>query len=1240
MYAVGKLGSYITRGVYTVSGPFHPFGGAVDIIVVQQQDGTFKSSPWYVQFGKFQGVLKTKEKIVTISVNGVEAGFHMYLDHKGEAFFLIDADGEEGEFVVSPVSSSDEGEEKMQNGRLSKIQTCDFDGQIEPIAQMDMGNAKILARTTSRRSKIFGLMFGRRSSKGNDKGGNAERITSLERAEIAANLLDVKWSTNLSTGDRRVDNSMGRPSEKYDIHVSDVDKEQSSQVQDSFNLDEATNSCAEDIDISESSFIRSSNLEEKTGSDSPCIRVEEEVIEIHASETSDLIDRTLSTSDQVASNSTFKIPIVDIQSQELSADYSSCIVPHKEDMEGENHFEGITSHEEVVEIYTYETGDADSTSEMTNKLVMLDSDGIELRSPRLASCTYGTIFGERFEDSSVSVSKYEFPEGITSVSYCGSVGSPTVTFNVFTDKGHGTLDLSLDDGLHLKSSSEVLVETNGLISDVRPDLQPDACGGEENPTDCHDQNLDIATIENSHSQNSQDKYPSKGASLDTIAEGSSAESTHDASSELVLKGFHSPISEDLLFSKAGVRFSEKLSGNLDQEKWTCSKDINISATQIQIEERDATEPRLLQPTSNTDEVDPRIMLTFPDSCNSNNQEVQNIRGEVDANKSCFISRDNYAPEFCATPRSTEFAEPTVSLSEILEDIQFPFCDSESSDTKEAVQELVGNDAATGTGDYQLLSGEDDLAEYEADGLKHDKPSEGYSDLLRPHSIPISIPGAGISSEESKLAARSLPNIRSDIHDLERSNHLHPLSCSLNSKHQNYHLKAVKKVTFGSSKLGADAQNVEEGRLAPELAGTVPDAEHEGDQNVNFINPVVELSLCKHLLFEGMGEDAARKAFDSEKVNLEKFRALGPSLVKNDKLIIRISGRYFPWDAAATVVLGMVSFGQEQIFEPQGMIAVDQLEENLKTNDSRTIEVSGGSWSQRIWPFGFKRSRPISTVHTSREGADENVGSTIESVGHLMGENDVHKAKNMKRKVPSLTPSSEELGSLNLKEGPNVVTFSFSTPVLGQQKVDARIYLWKWNTRIVISDVDGTITKSDVLGQFMPLVGVDWSQTGVTHLFSAIKENGYQLLFLSARAISQAHLTRQFLFNLKQPCIWVCRMAKRSLMAQLSYLLMDSFLHFTEKVIRELFPPDCNPFYAGFGNRDTDEISYLKVGIPIGKIFIINPKGEVAVNRRVDTRSYTSLHALVNGMFPPTSSSEQEDYNSWNYWRLPLPEVDL
>ena len=45
-------------------------------------------------------------------------------------------------------------------------------------------------------------------------------------------------------------------------------------------------------------------------------------------------------------------------------------------------------------------------------------------------------------------------------------------------------------------------------------------------------------------------------------------------------------------------------------------------------------------------------------------------------------------------------------------------------------------------------------------------------------------------------------------------------------------------------------------------------------------------------------------------------------------------------------------------------------------------------------------------------------------------------------------------------------------------------------------------------------------------------------------------------------------------------------------IRSLFPPDWNPFYAGFGNRNTDEISYKAVGVPVSRIFIINPKGEL------------------------------------------------
>lgn len=88
MNVVGRVGSVISQGVYSVATPFHPFGGAVDIIAVEQPDGSYRTTPWYVRFGKFQGVLKGAEKVVTITVNGVEANFHMQLDNSGQAYFM------------------------------------------------------------------------------------------------------------------------------------------------------------------------------------------------------------------------------------------------------------------------------------------------------------------------------------------------------------------------------------------------------------------------------------------------------------------------------------------------------------------------------------------------------------------------------------------------------------------------------------------------------------------------------------------------------------------------------------------------------------------------------------------------------------------------------------------------------------------------------------------------------------------------------------------------------------------------------------------------------------------------------------------------------------------------------------------------------------------------------------------------------------------------------------------------
>lgn len=49
-------------------------------------------------------------------------------------------------------------------------------------------------------------------------------------------------------------------------------------------------------------------------------------------------------------------------------------------------------------------------------------------------------------------------------------------------------------------------------------------------------------------------------------------------------------------------------------------------------------------------------------------------------------------------------------------------------------------------------------------------------------------------------------------------------------------------------------------------------------------------------------------------------------------------------------------------------------------------------------------------------------------------------------------------SLKLKEGPNDVTFSITTQYQGTCRCEGTIYLWNWDDKVIISDIDGTITK--------------------------------------------------------------------------------------------------------------------------------------------------------------------------------------
>jgi phosphatidate phosphatase LPIN len=102
---------------------------------------------------------------------------------------------------------------------------------------------------------------------------------------------------------------------------------------------------------------------------------------------------------------------------------------------------------------------------------------------------------------------------------------------------------------------------------------------------------------------------------------------------------------------------------------------------------------------------------------------------------------------------------------------------------------------------------------------------------------------------------------------------------------------------------------------------------------------------------------------------------------------------------------------------------------------------------------------------------------------------------------------------------------------------------------------------------------------------------------------------------------------------------------TLRDIRSLYGPDRTPFYAGFGNRFTDQISYRTVDVPRTRIFTINSNAEVSLDLLSLNRmklSYVNMSEVVDHYFPPVGTLVKgggEEYTDFRYWRDTPLELD-
>lgn len=428
-------------------------------------------------------------------------------------------------------------------------------------------------------------------------------------------------------------------------------------------------------------------------------------------------------------------------------------------------------------------------------------------------------------------------------------------------------------------------------------------------------------------------------------------------------------------------------------------------------------------------------------------------------------------------------------------------------------------------------------------------------------------------------------------------------------------------------------------------------------------PDVTLSLCGGLSENG---EISKEKFMEHIITYHEF-AENPAIIDNPNLVVKIGNRYYNWTLAAPLILSLQAFQKnlpkatEEAWVKERMPKKSgrwwfwrkRADSTIKQSESTgKLEIKQSEMEEGSSSLSMEsHARKVDTRDSSSDEEGKEVSAAASSMERkVQSEPHGHTSTHAYRK--SLRLSSNQIASLKLKEGPNDVTFSITTQYQGTCRCEGTIYLWNWDDKVIISDIDGTITKSDVFGQILPQFGKDWTHQGIAKLYHSVAENGYKFLYCSARAIGMADMTRGYLQWVNDGGIILPR---GPLMLSPSSLFSAFHREVIEKKpeifkiecltdIKNLFLPNKHPFYAAFGNRTNDVFAYKEVGVPLCRIFTVNPKGELIQEQTKGNKSsYSRLSELVDHVFPLLSKEQSSafsfpEFSTFCFWRQPIPEI--
>jgi phosphatidate phosphatase LPIN len=309
---------------------------------------------------------------------------------------------------------------------------------------------------------------------------------------------------------------------------------------------------------------------------------------------------------------------------------------------------------------------------------------------------------------------------------------------------------------------------------------------------------------------------------------------------------------------------------------------------------------------------------------------------------------------------------------------------------------------------------------------------------------------------------------------------------------------------------------------------------------------IELSNSWNLISKS--EENVENLFDCKKVTKDEYFRDPWKILNSKELAFKYDDHIYTWKVIAPMIFSQLAFGED--LPTNVLTSLTQNSEGFfiwkKVNlDAFKIDIKKRKENEKLKIEKSKlhlesspvkeeiQNEKLETNHISLDEVSRKLETT--NTANIYNTNNTNNINSLSSNPiePNPTPdskkkeihrklsiqyrktyilTSDQIRSLNLSKGRNEISFVVSSRYQGTHVLSSEIYLFDSDDKIVISDLDGTITRSDVLGHVLPYFGKDWSHKGVVKLFNKISEHGYKIVYLTARSISQSDQTKNYLRN--------------------------------------------------------------------------------------------------------------------------------